>query len=368
MVNFMLSANIRILAVGLASVAVFGVADAAEAISWYDAKTLTFEGQGWSDTPALYDRLPARVESKVFGYTWQMSKDSAGMVVRFVTNSSLIAARWKLAKEQFALPHMPASGVSGVDLYVKHNGEWQWLGAYNPQQPMNQQNEQVLFSGLSSEDREYSLYFPLYNGVSAVEVGIADESTIKPAPPRKHNIKPVVFYGSSIVQGGCASRPGMAYPSIIGRKLDIPIINLGFSGEGKCEHEFSDILAELDPSVFVIDCLPNMATEWIDDRLHYLLKVLKEKHPDTPVVLVEDVVRQNIITREASSRTDHAVALEKVYNDCKKDWGNRLFYVKGDNLLGSDGQATVDGLHPTDVGFLKMADGIAPTVKKALGI
>lgn len=344
--------------------------ETAEATVWVGAKMLTFEGQGWpeSEMAAPFDRLPSRLQSKVYGYTWQMSHHSAGMLVRFLTDSSSIACRWKLVNEAFDLPHMPATGVSGVDLYVRYNGKWEWLGAYNAQVPMAVNNEQVIFSGLSSQLREFALYFPAYNGVTSLEIGVADNASIKTAPPRTRNIKPVVFYGTSILQGGVAGRPGMAYPSIIGRKLDVPIINLGFSGEGKCEHEFSDILAELDPSLYVIDCLPNLVGQpaVVTERVTYLLNTLKTKRPNTPVVLVEDVVRQNIYDRVAGTQTAVSAALEQVYNTAKPAWGNKLYYVRGANLLGSDGLATVDGLHPTDMGFIRMADGIAPTVQQAL--
>lgn len=346
-------------------------AQAATATTWHDVKSLTFEGQGWaeSEMAARFDRLPARFESKVLGCTWQMSHHSSGMVARFVTDSPAISARWTLLNDAFDLPHMPASGVSGVDLYVKHKGKWEWLGAFNAQMGIAKDNEQVLFSGLSPEMREYSLYLPLYNGVTSAEVGITECSTIKPADPRERNIKPVVFYGTSILQGGCASRPGMAYPSIIGRKLDVPIINLGFSGEGRCEHESAEILAELCCSLYVIDCLPNLAgqPDVVTDRVTYLLKTLKAKRPNTPVVLVEDAGGQSVFAREAAGKqTVVSAALEKVYKAAKPGWGNKLYYVKGAHLLGHDGEATVDGIHATDAGFLRMAEIIASTVKKAL--
>ena len=351
-----------------ALIALCAPAGNANATTWHEAKTLTFEGQGWSDTAAPYDRFPTRFESKVYGSTWQRSHNSAGMLVRFVTDSPFIACRWKLNDDNFSLPHMPSTGASGVDLYVRYNGKWEWLGAASGQIPIRNVNEEELSSGLPSQMREFALYFPLYNGVSSLEVGIADTASIKPAGPRTHNIKPVVFYGSSILQGGCASRPGMAYPSIIGRELDIPIINLGFSGEGKCEHETADILAELDSSLYVIDCLPNLVGQpaAVTDRVTYLLNTLRAKRPNTPVVLVEDVVRQDIYARKAGKQTVQAAALEQVYKAAKPAWGNLLYYVKGDKLLGGDGLATVDGLHPTDTGFIRMANGIEPTVKKAL--
>lgn len=334
-------------------------------VVWHDASTLTVEGRGWNDTSEFFNRFPAKAKGVVEDALYGLARCSSGLAIRFVSDSPEIHARWKLTGASLAMPHMPATGVSGVDLYVRHNGRWRWLGAGRPEQ---QENTQALISGLSSEKREYTLYTPLYNGVTSVEIGVRAGSSITPAPARTRNIKPVVFYGSSILQGGCASRPGMAYPSIIGRVLDIPTINLGFSGRGRCEHEVADLLADLDPEVYVIDCMPNMTPDIIDERIHYLLRLLREKHPRTPVILVEQVPNRSVFAMDRDTRTGGAKnqVLARVYKDVRKDWGGLLYYVKGAGLLGSDGEGTVDGVHATDLGFQRMADALAPVVKRVL--
>jgi lysophospholipase L1-like esterase len=329
-------------------------------IVWHDAAGLTIEGRGWSNTETFYYRLPKSAKSKVTDAVWGLGSNTAGMVVRFVTDASEIKARWSLTSANLAMNHMAASGVSGVDLYVKHNGNWRWLGVGRPSE---QTNEVTLVSGLSTEKREFALYLPLYNGISKLELGILEGAKIEAAPPR--TVKPVVFYGTSITQGGCASRPGMAYPAIIGRKLDMPTINLGFSGNGRCEHEVADLLAELDPSVYVIDSLPNMTEDTVDERIRYLLKALRREHPDTPVILVENVVHQNAFIHGDSSNPKNRI-LEKIYKDFAKEWDGGLYYVKCAKLLGSDGEGTVDGVHPTDLGFLRMSESLTPVIRKAL--
>lgn len=337
-------------------------AEAAETIVRHDASSLTVEGKGWTDTAAFYDRLPARAEATVPDGVWGLSHHSAGMAVRFVSNAPRIMARWKLLNANLAMPHMPATGVSGLDLYIRHDGKWRWVGAGRPEA---RENECALISGLVPRDREFILYLPLYNGVTSVEIGVPEGSEIRPAPPRA--VKPVVFYGTSITQGGCASRPGMAYPAIIGRKLDVPTINLGFSGNGRCEHEMADLLAEPDPSVYVIDPLPNMTEDTIEERVGYLLKTLRAKHPSTPVILVENVIYQYAYAQsdEAPRHVRSNRALARVYKAAAPEWGGRLYYVKCDKLLGSDGEGTVDGVHPTDVGFIRMADALGRVVGAA---
>lgn len=354
----------------LASAMIVSTADAEDAlapdpISWHDASTLTVEGRGWTDTAEFYNRLPARAEASVTKSVWGLSKCAAGMAIRFVSDSPDIHAKWNLTGESLAMYHMPATGVSGLDLYVRHNGKWRWLALGKP---MQTNNEGSLVSGLKPESREYALYLPLYNGVTSVEIGIKNGSSITAAPPRTRDIRPVVFYGSSILQGGCASRPGMAYPSIIGRTLDIPTINLGFSGAGKCEPEVADLLAELDPELYVIDCMPNMTADTIDERIRYLLKVLKEKHSATPVILVEQVPNRSAyaMDRDSRSGTEKSRILAKVYEDVKSDWGGLLHYIKGSGLLADDGEGTVDGVHATDLGFQRMADAMTPIIENVL--
>lgn len=339
-------------------------AEAAEDVLWRDASELTIEGKGWSDTPSFFSRLPARAKESVPEGVWGLSLNTAGIVVRFVSDAPWIRARWRLTGATLAMNHMAATGVSGLDLYLRHKGSWRWLGVGRPEA---QENLFPLVSGLSAENREFALYLPLYNGVTKLELGIPPGSSIKPATSRAA-VKPVVFYGTSITHGGCASRPGMAYPAIIGRRLDTPTINLGFSGNGRCEHEVADLIAELDASVYVIDPLPNMTEDMIEDRIGYLLEVLRSKHPHTPVILVESIDYQYSYAgaggagREAKSNRK----LRKVYSQSAPAWNGRLFYVKGDQLLGSDGEGTVDGVHPTDLGFMRMADVLTPVVERAI--
>ncbi|MCE5322613.1 SGNH/GDSL hydrolase family protein [bacterium] len=334
-------------------------------IKWTDAATLTIEGKGWTDTVHFYDRFPAKAKAMVNETLWKLSRYSAGIAVRFISDSPAIHARWKLEYPQLGLTHMPATGVSGVDLYVRHQGRLRWLATGFP---LAVENESELRTGMTREMREYALYLPIYNAVESVEIGIADGSDIQTAPPRKPATKPVVFYGTSILHGISCSRPGMAYPSIIGRKLDIQTINLGFAGSAKCEKEVSDLLAELDPSVYVIDCMPNMDIDDIDQRLRYLMSKLKRTRPETPVILVEEAQRQWMFMYpdEPQNTTARNLIQKQVYEDCVDDWNGRLYYIECHTLLNDDGEQTVDGTHPTDLGLCTMAKIIAPVIGRVI--
>ena len=181
---------------------------------WYDIRLAGLEGQGWSDTEAPFDRFPAKAKGVERPPVWDLSRDSAGLCVRFVTDAPKIQARWTVRSESLGMPHMAATGVSGLDLYVKtDDGRWRWLSVGQPKAFPT--NTATIVNNLPAARREFLLYLPLYNGVTSVEIGIPQSNMLAKAPPRgAGKNKPVVFDGTSITQGGFASRPGMVHTAI----------------------------------------------------------------------------------------------------------------------------------------------------------
>ncbi|WP_299462749.1 SGNH/GDSL hydrolase family protein [uncultured Gimesia sp.] len=334
---------------------------------WFDIKDLGLEGKGWTETEAFFDRLPAKAKGVVRPPVWSLSKHSAGMAVRFVTDATTIKAKWKLTSASLAMPHMAATGVSGLDLYVKtESGKWRWLAVGKPSQ---QENNVTLISDLIPGTREYILYLPLYNGVQSVEIGIPESSQLWKAPPREPGKdKPLVFWGTSITHGGCASRTGMVHTAILGRRLDRPVINLGFSGNGRMEPEVAKLVAELDASVFIMDCLPNVTADTVARETEPLVKTLRAAHPDTPILLVEDRTYSNAYLKKSSQerhRTSRE-ALRNAFERLQKEGVTSLYYLEGDTLLGDDSEDTVDGSHPTDLGFFRQADAFETVLQPIL--
>jgi hypothetical protein len=335
-----------------------------EEARWLAVREMAMEGQGWQDTKQPFDRLPARAEALVRAPVWDLSLDSAGLCARFVTDGTWIRARWRLRKERLALPNMPATGVSGLDLYVRDRGRWHWLANGAPEQ--YPENDRMLVRGLAGGSREYLLYLPLYNGVASVEVGVAPDARLERAPPRAG--KPIVFYGTSILQGGCASRPGMAYPALISRKLDWPAVNLGFSGNGKSEPEMARLIAEIDAAAYVLDSLPNLETKEVSERVEPFIRTIRAAHPAAPIVLVGHVIYTNgdyVASRRQRAAAANA-ALRGIYEKLRQAGDRNLHYVPAKDLIGSDGEAAVDGTHPTDLGFLRMSEVIGKTLQAVL--
>lgn len=335
---------------------------------WYDAHSIGVEGQGWTDTKAPFDRLPAKAEGKVRDAVWNLSRQSAGLCVRFVSNAPDIHARWTVTSSNLAMPHMPATGVSGVDLYMRSldDRQWRWVAVGQPKSPMNVVQ---LAANLPRVEKEFLLYLPLYNGVSSVEIGVPKESMIGKGPAyRPGRQRPIVFYGTSITQGGCASRPGMVHTAILQRRLDCPVINLGFSGNGRMEKEVVELMAELDAAVFVIDCLPNMDGKAVAERTEPLVQQLRTARPQTPILLVEDRYYADAwINSSRKQRNDenHA-AFWEAYQRLLAAGVGGVHYLPGARLLGTDAEDTVDGSHPTDLGFLRQANAFEPALRTLL--
>ena len=333
-------------------------------VDWYDVKEFGVEGKGWSETKKYFDRLPAKAEGFVRDQVWNLSRDSAGMCFRFVSDSPNIYVRYELSRESLSMTHMAATGHSGVDLYAQDGmGIDRWVAVVRPGK---QKMDTTLAKDLAPGSRRYTLYLPLRNGVESLEIGVVRGQSFTALSPR--NEKPIVFYGTSIMHGACASRPGMAFPSILGRRLRRPIINLGFAGNGRMEIEVGSLLVELNPCIFVIDCLPNMNESTVSQRAVPLVKKIRETHEKTPILLVED--RSFTSTRFFPARKQrhqkNRIALKNAFKELQNLGIKNIFYLDGDNLLGQDGEAATDGSHPSDLGMVRYADAYEPALRAIL--
>ena len=324
-------------------------------LEWVDARKLTVEGLGFKDVKSPYDRLPGRAEGVVPPAVWNLSRDSAGALVRFTAATTEIHARWTVTNQNLAGANITAIASSGLDLYARTDaGKWRWLGVGQPKFP---DTTAALVTGIPATEREFMVYLPLRNGVTSLEFGVPKGATIRPGPARAAGSKSIVFYGTSITHGIGASRAGMTHVAMLGRTFNREVINLGFSGNGRMEPEVLKFVAEVDPAVFVLDCLPNMGAQLVTERTVPGVKLLREARPATPILLVED---RNIQTgflveaRRKGNEANHA-ALREAFATLQAEKVPQVYYLEGANLLGDDGEGTVDGSHPTDLGFTRQA-------------
>jgi hypothetical protein len=290
------------------------------------------------------------------------------MAIRFTSDSEVLKFRWSVQDGTYVMDHMAASGTSGLDLYVKvADGTWAYAGTGRPEEG-KKDYEWTAFTSWSKGTRAYLLNLPLWNPLTSLSIGVRAGACFQTRPNGKG--KSVVFYGTSIVNGGCASRPGMAYPAIIGRRLDCETVNLGFSGSAHMEPVMCDLLAELNPDAYVIDALPNMWEDPIVERTLHLVHTLRQAHPATPIILVENITSQTARASESEGSDGKGLntQLRQAYEQLTSEGSLGLLYVPGVELLGGDTEGTVDGTHPTDLGFFRMAQVIGPVVAQALAL
>jgi lysophospholipase L1-like esterase len=267
------------------------------------------------------------------------------------------------------MPHMPATGVSGLDLYSKNiDGKWQWAaGIFSFGDTITYKFSNLVTNDRHVKNRDYTLYLPLYNSVKWMEISVPQTTLFTPLPP--HIDRPIVVFGTSIAQGGCATRPGLAWSSILSRKLDLPLINLGFSGSGKLDSPVIDLIAELDAKLYVLDCLPNMVAkdcseEELYKRLVAAIGQLKAKKPGIPILLTE---------HDGYSEEEMNPAHKKLYSDANKvlkivfdsliTAGVKNIHMLSKEKIKQDIESMVDGTHPNDIGMMNYANAYEKKIR-----
>ena len=332
---------------------------------YYDASEFPLLGKAIKDSRPLYSRLPDSLKNKIRPALWNLSQNTAGLSIRFRSNSTRIGAKWEVRLNS-SMSHMTATGVKGLDLYCLQDGKWRFV---NSGRPTGKQNDAVIIANMEAKEREYMLYLPLYDGIVSLSIGIDSLAEIsQPKIQKPYRNKPIAFYGTSILEGGCASRPGMASTNIISRLLNRETINLGFSGNAFLDLEIAEVLARVDASIYVLDFVPNASVSQIRERAIPFYRIIRKQHPDAPIIFVEDPVFTHAVFDQKIARevADKNKALREIYRVLKEEGETHLFMILSKNMLGTDGEATVDGIHFTDVGFMRYVNLLYPVLKGIL--
>ncbi len=312
----------------------------------------------------VFRRIPQDVADNTNEGVAILNKNTAGGRLRFKTDSEFISLKVKYPSIE-NMNHMPRTGSGGFDVYA--DGIFWFMIA-----PVSTDCEESVGGTRhfgSKKMREITINFPLYNCVDEVYLGLEKGSVFEKASDFDTD-KPIVFYGSSITQGGCVSRPGNSYPAIVARKVNSDYINLGFSGSGKAEDIMGDYIANLPMSVFVMDYdhnAPNI--EYLEKTHEKFFKQIREKNKDLPIVIVSmpDIRFWNQYNDNAKIRRD---IIKKTYENAVKAGDKHVYFVDGETLFYDEewDLCTVDRCHPNDLGHYCMAQKILPFIKKALNI
>ncbi|SCD19967.1 GDSL-like Lipase/Acylhydrolase family [Proteiniphilum saccharofermentans] len=329
------------------------------------------QNQGWTnEIGKTYQRLPDRAEDEVRKPVWNLSQNSAGLAIHFYTNAEKIEIRYGVTGN-LAMSHMPATGVSGVDLYaIDPDGIWRLAtGKYTFNDTITYSYEIQAQNQFHKSGFEYRLYLPLYNSVKWMEIGVPDSAEFKFIPTLKE--KPIMVYGTSIAQGGCASRPGMGWTNILSRKLDYPVINLAFSGNGPLEKELVDLIDEIDASLYIYDCLPNMgslSSEEVVKRTIYGVSKIREKH-DTPILLVDHIGYRNQEMNNASKESGDRMnsALKSAYDSLVNQGVKNIYHLRKD-MIDFPEDGCVDNIHPNDLGMQAYANAYEKIIREILNM
>lgn len=326
----------------------------------------------------LHSRIPATIRDSVRPTLWDRARCTSGKAIRFRTNSRAIAVRYNLWTNMHMM-HMADTGIKGTDLYIYDEDErrWQFVNCNRPvridshERPRKDSiQSKVYVDKLDGKMHEYMIYLPLYDGVEWLEIGVDSSAVItQPVLNSPRSGKKFVFYGTSILQGGCACRPGMVGTSIIQRDMDIECVNLGFSGEGKMDSVMARAMAAIpDVAAFILDPIPNCTKDMCDTLTYGFVNILRQARPDVPIIMVEGQMYSyakysDFYSKYLPEKNDE---FHKNYLRLRADNPKNLYYVDCHNLFGPDNEGTVDGIHLTDIGFYFYAQKLMPYLRAIL--
>jgi hypothetical protein len=339
-----------------------------DGVQWFDPRERPFGlvGFEWLENDGIYRRLPLEPEWEIRDPVDALANHTAGGQIRFRTDSKRILIRVEI-RERSGMYHMPATGQSGFDLYVLESGIQRYLRTTRfPHDDTRYEVE--LYNHDQELYRSYTLNFPLYNGVNKVEIGFEQGAVVDAPLPFKRPGK-IVIYGTSITQGGCVTRPGMAYSNIISRKLDIQFVNLGFSGNGRGEPALAHLINQIPgTSLIVLDYEAN-ANETITETLGPFVEILRQQHPKTPILIMSKIRYANATEGSpAFELLKHNRDFQKNLVEIRRaDGDNQIFFLDGSTILGEDYfECTVDGSHPTDLGSYRIAEALGAAIEEIL--
>lgn len=326
-----------------------------------DAKQFYLYGKA-KPSSNFYHRVDTSTYSNLSSTIKNLLTNSAGLAICFKTNSKTISAKWCVTTKK-AMSNMTPIAQKGLDLYIKRDGKWQFAGVGKPTKECS---EDIIVTKMDDSEKECMLFLPLYDELKNLEIGTEEGSIISSLENPFHH--KIIIYGSSIVQGASAGRPGMAYPAILSRNTGLYFINLGISGNAKMEPEAARMVSDMTADAFILDCIPNPSPAQIKARTEDFISALRNKHPKTPIILIQTVIREvgNFNLDWKKRVEEQNLEASAAFNRLKAKGMNDIYMITSEKLLGDDHDATTDGTHPNDLGFYRMAQQLETQITNIL--
>lgn len=323
---------------------------------FYDPREAPFGLYGVFWENGAFRRLPEQVAKETNEGVYYLHTNTAGGRLRFRTDSPYIIINAKMSGVD-QMHHFPLTGSAGFDLYVGSEYECSLM----PSADMRKGYESSAEFG-ARETRDITIHLPLYANVTELSVGLASDAQLLPAPGYR-DIPPVVYYGSSITQGGCASRPGNAYQNMLSRWLNVDHVNLGFSGSARGEDAITEYIAGLESSAFVLDYDHNAPdVQHLQNTHEKMFRAVREKHPELPVLMLSRPKFR--LTEDEKNRR---AVVKATFDNAVAAGDKNVYFLDGPALMalaGNDG--TVDNCHPNDLGFYSMARAMENVLREIL--
>ena len=349
-------------------------ADELSGFRYEDATKFQIINKGWDNTTEPYTRLLQQYMDSCREEQQWLYNHSSGIAVRFATNSKRIAAQYNL-KNNFHMQHMAMTGIKGTDLYYlnEERNVWEHVNTARPQEKnfkADSIQSKLYVENLDGEMHEYMIYLPLYDGINWLQIGV--DSTAELTMPRVENPRrmgKIVIYGTSIQQGGCASRTGMVPSAMIQREYNLECVNLSTSGNARMDFYIAEAMASIEDAIcYVVDPVPNCTKDRCDTATYDFIKILRTLRPEVPIIMVEGIMypytRHNSFHAEYLPQKNEC--FRRGYEQHLAENPKGLYYMTHDGQVGPEMEGTVDGVHLTDYGFRAYADLLEVKIKEAL--
>lgn len=349
-------------------------ADALPGFRYEDASKFRIINKGWDHTSEPYTRLPqAYMDSCRKDQKW-LYDHSSGIAVRFATDSKRIAAQWNL-KNNFHMQHMAMTGIKGTDLYRlnEETGKWEYVNTARPQEKnfkADSIQSKMYVDHLDGEMHEYMIYLPLYDGINWLQIGVDSAAQlIQPQVDNPRSMGKIVVYGTSIQQGGCASRTGMVPTAMIQRDFNLECVNLATSGQARMDFYIAEAMASIEDAIcYVLDPVPNCTKDRCDTATYDFVKILRTLRPEVPIIMVDGLMYP--YTRHDSYHAEYLPqkneCFRRGFDEHVAENAKGMYYMTHEGQTGPDMEGTVDGIHLTDYGFRAYADLLEIHLKEAL--